>query len=312
MRLLTNELYRFYKNRNTWVIVVLLFIMTIAYALLISFSSPNTLAEDWRVSIEKQIKEDRRQMEALAPSIPMYNYLSEQIVVNQYRLEHDLPPSSKYDGLTLLNELRPLTTLITLVAIVFAANSIAGEHARGTLKFVITSPIRRGNYLLLKYVSVVMNVLLLFMSFMLFASALGYVWLGTEGSDYYLAFRNGEIVQMPIVLYLFLKYLATFAYIIIVATLAFVISVLFRSAVWAVSISMLLYFTGTTMTQFFAMKFSWIKYSIFANYDLSAYLDGRPPVSGMTLFFSLSIIVAYLLAFLIISYITFTRRDIKA
>ncbi|AIQ14970.1 ABC-2 type transport system permease protein [Paenibacillus sophorae] len=312
MRLLGNELYRFYKNRNTWLITLLLFFITVAYTLLVSFSRPNTLADsgNWRSGVENQIQEDKKQMAALSPSMPMHRFLSEQLVVNQYRLDHDLPPTSKYDALTLINELRPVTTLITLVAIVLAANAIAAEHAKGTIKFVITSPIRRGTYLLLKYASVVINILLLFMAFMMLASLLGYVWLGTGGSNYYLAYQNGAIVKMSMMTYLCLKYLATLANIVMVATLAFAVSVLFRNAILAVGVSLLLYFTGTTMTQFFAMKFGWIKYLIFANYDLSAYLDGRPVVESMTLSFSLTMMAVYFVAFLSISYVTFTRRDI--
>ncbi|WP_405106059.1 ABC transporter permease [Paenibacillus sp. FSL K6-1217] len=312
MRLLKNEMYRFYINRNTWLITILLLIITVAYAVLIGFSNPESTVENnnWRAGIENQIQADQKQIAALSPTMPMHRYLSEQIAVNKYRIDHDLSPSTKYDALTLINELRPVTTLITLAAIVFAANAISAEHSKGTIKFVITSPIRRGNYLILKYVSTVINITLLFMTFLIFASLLGYLGLGAGGNDYYLAYQNGEVIKMSMATYLFLKYLATLATIVMMATLAFALSVLFRNALLSVSVSLLLYFTGTTLTQFFATKFDWIKYLIFTNYDLSAYLDGTPVVEGMNLSFSLMIMAAYFIGFLGISYFTFTKRDI--
>lgn len=314
MRLLGNEMYRFYSSRSTWLITSLLFIVTVGYAVLIGFSRPESTAgdENWRAGVESQIQADQEQMAALSPTMPMHRFLSEQITVNQYRLEQNLPPSAQYDALTLINELRPVTTLIILVAIVFAANAISAEHSKGTIKFVITSPIRRGTYLLLKYVSTVVNIILLFMAFLIFASLLGYLGLGTGGSNYYLAYQHGEVIKMSMVTYLCLKYLATLATIVMMATLAFAISVLFRNAILSVSVSLLLYFTGTTLTQFFATKFDWVKYLIFTNYDLSTYLDGTPVVEGMNLSFSLMVMGVYFIAFLGVSYITFTKRDITA
>ncbi|AIQ27080.1 MULTISPECIES: ABC transporter permease subunit [Paenibacillus] len=312
MRLLRNELYRFYNNRNTWLITIMLFIITVGYAVLIGFSSSDITNgnTNWRSGIENQIKEDQKQIAILQPSMPMHRFLSEQIIVNQYRLDQDLAPSTKYDVLTLINELRPLTTLITLVAIVFAANAISAEYSKGTIKFVITSPIRRGSFLLLKYISTVINIILLFVTFLIFASLLGYVGLGTGGNNYYLAYQNGEVIKMSMTVYLCLKYLATLLTIIMMATLAFAISVLFRNALLSVSVSLLLYFTGTTLTQFFATKYDWTKYLIFTNYDLSTYLDGTPVIEGMNLSFSVIIMIVYFVAFMGISYLTFTKRDI--
>ena len=46
-----------------------------------------------------------------------------------------------------------------------------------------------------------------------------------------------------------------------------------------------------------AMKFQWAKYMLFANTDLMQYVDGVPMVEGMTLPFSLMIIVLYFILF---------------
>lgn len=184
MRLLQNEMYRFYSNRNTWLITFLLFVITVAYAVLVGFSSSKSIVGDgnWRAGVESQIQADQKQMAILSPTMPMYRFLSEQIAVNQYRLDQNIPPTTRYDAFTLIDQLRPVTTIITLVAIVFGANAISAEHSKGTIKFVITSPVHRSSYLLLKYVSTVISIILLFITFLIFAALLGYLWLGTGGA----------------------------------------------------------------------------------------------------------------------------------
>jgi ABC-2 type transport system permease protein len=66
-------------------------------------------------------------------------------------------------------------------------------------------------------------------------------------------------------------------------------------------------------------KYTWVKYLLFANTDLSVYMTGgmsddmsggHPLVAGMTLGFSISILVAYWLVFYAVSWLLFTKRDI--
>ena len=45
------------------------------------------------------------------------------------------------------------------------------------------------------------------------------------------------------------------------------------------------------------MKFDWAKYILFANTDLMQYFEGIPMVEGMTLTFSIIMIVSYFILF---------------
>ncbi|MDI5789300.1 hypothetical protein PO124_15360 [Bacillus licheniformis] len=72
--------------------------------------------------------------------------------------------------------------------------------------------------------------------------------------------------------------------IIVLATLAFMISVILRSAVVSVGLSLFVFLQGLRLLNF-SGKFDWTKYTIFANSDLSQYIDGEPFIQDMTLSF---------------------------
>ena len=74
------------------------------------------------------------------------------------------------------------------------------------------------------------------------------------------------------------------------ATMAFMISAVFRNSSLAIGLSIFLMFTGAELTGLLAMKFEWAKYVLFANTDLMQYFEGVPMVEGMTLPFSLIMI----------------------
>nr|MDH3152885.1 ABC transporter permease subunit [Bacillus licheniformis] len=189
-------------------------------------------------------------------------------------------------------------------------NSIALEHSKGTIKFAIATPVKRWHYLLGKYLSILLNTVFMFVATLLFAFVLGYALLGLEGSQYYLSYRSGEVIKMSMLKFLALDYGAALLNIIVLATLAFMISVILRSAVVSVGLSLFVFFTGSAITQFLAAKFDWTKYTIFANSDLSQYIDGEPFIQDMTLSFSAAVIAVYFILFLAVSFWVFQKRDI--
>ncbi len=60
------------------------------------------------------------------------------------------------------------------------------------------------------------------------------------------------------------------------------------------------------------LRYNWSKYILFANVNLNQYIDGEPLVKGMTMTFSIIVLIIYFVIFNVISYIGFTKRDIVA
>jgi ABC-2 type transport system permease protein len=90
------------------------------------------------------------------------------------------------------------------------------------------------------------------------------------------------------------------------------ISAVFRNSSLAIGLASFLMFTGSQITMLLANKYEWAKYSLFANTNLMQYIDRVPPVEGMTMSFSIMMLFVYFLAFYILAWWIFKKRDIAA
>ena len=66
---------------------------------------------------------------------------------------------------------------------------------------------------------------------------------------------------------------------------------------------------GSMIVGIFAER-SWAKYILFANTDLKQYADGNVLLEGMTLGFSITMLIIYYIIFLVLSWIFFVKRDV--
>jgi ABC-2 type transport system permease protein len=98
----------------------------------------------------------------------------------------------------------------------------------------------------------------------------------------------------------------------LLTAMAFMMSAVFRTSSLAIGASVFLLLTGGTVTNLLAAKFEWAKYSLFANVDLMQYMDGVPMAEGMTLSFSIGIMVLYYIVFHALAFVFFIKRDVSA
>ncbi len=131
-----------------------------------------------------------------------------------------------------------------------------------------------------------------------YSSLLGVILFGTpETAVPYLNYYDGKITEQSMALHLLIFYALKSINMIMLATMAFMISAVFRNSSLAISLSIFLMFSGTSLTALLAMKFTWAKYILFANTDLMQYFEGIPMVNGMTLPFSIIMIIVYFYTF---------------
>jgi ABC-2 type transport system permease protein len=94
--------------------------------------------------------------------------------------------------------------------------------------------------------------------------------------------------------------------------MAFMISSVFRNSSLAIGLSLFLLFTGAQFTVLLSIKFSWAKYILFANTDLMQYVDGTPMMEGMSMAFSVIILLIYFIVFQFLAFFVFKKRDVAA
>ncbi|MDF2837080.1 MAG: hypothetical protein K0Q63_2720 [Paenibacillus sp.] len=188
--------------------------------------------------------------------------------------------------------------LLPLLAIVTLASMVSSEYRLGTIKFLLIRAHSRSKILASKYV-----VSLLFtISLIIVAVALAWV-AGTIVFGF-----GGEAAQWTEILK---STLYLFIYTAVYVTLTFMIDVLTKSSGVTVGISLFCIMIGGLVIMLLS-DYSIAQYLLFASTDLSQYEAGSEPIiPGMTLTFSIAVLVAYTAIFLLASFVTFRKRDVS-
>jgi ABC-2 type transport system permease protein len=191
-----------------------------------------------------------------------------------------------------------LIFLCTIFTVIIAADSVAGEFSSGTIKLLLIRPASRSKILLSKYAATLLFAIVLictlFISAFLISGILeGFSHLADGTAGHVLAIYGSSSIEM-----------------LLIVTLAFMLSTVFRSSSLAIGMSLGLLFIGPLLVQLIA-KYSWAKYYLFSN-TLSQYVNHTPLMEGLTLPFSIGILLAYFLLFNLLSWVIFTKRDVAA
>ncbi|TDG00381.1 ABC transporter permease [Paenibacillus piri] len=195
-----------------------------------------------------------------------------------------------------------LTWLVFIFSVIIAGDSVASEFTWGTIKLLLIRPVTRSKILAAKYISVFLFLLTLLLVLFIASYFVGLLFFGLSGT-----------VNEPDAFTNVLRaYGLKWVDLLMSVTLAFMISAAFRSSSLAIGLSILLMFTANSVVFILvAFKYNWAKFLLFANTDLSPYfLGGNPPIAGMTLGFSVTVLIVYWIIFYGVAWLLFTKRDI--
>lgn len=236
-----------------------------------------------------------------------------------YRLEHDIEintASNEGNSINLWTVLQisvSAIAVISMLIIVIAGSCVANEFSSGTIKFLLINPVKRGKILASKYVTVIMLSYIMLAVFYLMNVLFGICFHGTKDlAAPYLYVDNGVVKEMSSLLHLAWSYLLGSVNIVVMATLAFAISSLVRSAALAIGVGMFSMLAGTSVTMILkeALNLDWSRYIIFANLDLNGIIAGNSMYANHTPAFALIVIAVYMVVFLLTAWDGFTRREV--
>jgi ABC-2 type transport system permease protein len=198
-----------------------------------------------------------------------------------------------------------------LFIIIIAAGIVASEFNWGTIKLLLIRPIKRGKILAAKYITVLLFALLMISILFILSTILGAALFGfPDEPKPYLSYFEGKITEQSMFSHLLIFYGLNSINMFMLTTMAFMISAVFRNSSLAIGLSLFLMFMGGQVTEMLAAKYTWAKYILFANTDLMRYFDGMPVVDGMTLTFSIIMLIIYFIAFLLLAHFVFKKRDV--
>lgn len=286
--------------------------------------SPEQLLHERTESARLEYQSLKQQQDAGTPVDPAALDKAESTYLeNQYIEDHELADSLTFDKdygyavtdsllILTLNNAPVLMTLIALVMIVFAGGIIANESSQGTIKFLLINPVRRGKILWSKYLCCLsLLVLLTFLLFGLEVLLLGisYGFSGYGGE--YVHAAAGVVTGTPILLYGFQQFMLAAVNPLLMMTMAFAISSLFRSSALSIALGLGGLMGGSMITSILSeMGIDWGRYLVFSNTGLSSIAGGSPPFPGQTLPFAAAVLAVYMAVFLLTAYDGFTRREV--
>lgn len=216
---------------------------------------------------------------------------------------------------TMMMESQFVFLLIMIFTVIKAADAVAGEFSRGTIKLLLIRPWSRGSILLSKFISILLFALLF--------TVIGFAvtWLANAAAFGYTAHPEGFIsTQSPLAgdspwVYMLRYYLDEFITLLVIVSFGFMLSAAFRSSGLAIGLPMFLLFAGSMITGLLSLADkAWIKYTLFPHLGLSTYLSGSMPIPEhpTTYAFSLGVLAVYFIIFNAISWATFIKRDVSA
>ncbi|UJF34239.1 ABC transporter permease [Paenibacillus hexagrammi] len=311
LNLIQNENMKIYRRLRTWILILLL-VMFVVIVAIFSHSGKEDQLANWKEMTQGSMDQAAKEMTNPELSPTFKEQLKQEMKLKQYALDHDIPPveMTMWGG---VQNAANLIQFVTLFTVIIAGDMVAGEFTWGTIKLLLIRPASRSKILLSKYMATLLFAALLLV--ILFISAVfisGLIYGFSYFNMPYTALGEGGAIQvssMP--LHMMADYSLKLVELVMVVTLAFMISTVFRSSSLAIGISIFIMFAGQVISMLL-LRYSWGKYFLFANTDLTPYLDGKPLADGMSLGFSISVLLFYFLLFNVLSWEIFRRRDIAA
>jgi ABC-2 type transport system permease protein len=309
-RLVANESMKIYNRKLTWILLLLLVAITIGASVLGKINSTNINTENWQAETTQLIQqyEERLKITELSPTLRAD--AENKLKIAGYRLENDMPtpPDNPWSALLTFSGLEEM---VMIFAITIAADMVAGEYTAGTMKLLLIRPHSRTKILFSKYIAVflfavVMLALLVVCGYV--TNALFYGMGNVHTTDLFLN-QQGQIVQQNVVMQVIKMYGLSIFPVMGYVTFAFTVSTVLRNSALAVGISLFIIIIGNSMIEATA-KMEWLKYLPFPNSDISLYIFHLPARPEMTLGFSISVLLVYIVILSLVSWAVFKKCDV--
>lgn len=245
------------------------------------------------------------------------NRAIKEVELNKYKIENkieEVPAASSHYLLTVFYDEYFIMILVFIVLI--SGSIVSDEFSKGTIKLLLVKPYTRTKILLSKYLTVLIMLAVALISAFAMQMIIGGLFFGYESLNIpYITYdiATKSIESISILKYFLLYTLSVLPHLVILTTLGFTLSTISTSTSLANTFTIIGAF-GSSIIGIFAqnLELEWIKYVVTLNWDFTCYLfGGSSPYKGITLPFSITICLIYLLVMIIISFVVFKKRNIK-
>lgn len=308
INLIKNENMKIFKRKRTWIMVGVMVVFIFIQFLNVKLSRQVNYGDDWKTSL---IEENALlQVEKESLKLPIEKMENEKkLLLNNYYIDSNIKPTNNAWFFT-IGQSTNFLIAISILTLIIAGEIVASEFQSGTIKFLLTRTATRTQIYFSKYISTLLFGFFLIVITFLLSILFSGILLGFDGINGEYLFVKDHVVQKTSILQALIgSLLFKIPYLIIVATLAFMISAAFKSSTFSIVFSLLVAISGFVMS--ISLKgFSWTKYFIFSHTDLSSFVYDNPPVEGMTFVFSILFILIHIFIMHGIAYPIFVKKDV--
>ena len=317
--LIQNETLKVLRRKRFMVVVIILF----AILALITYAQYRTLQRrqnrNWRADIQQRIASYENSLRRGRVAPTWQNSMRAEINRLQFYLDHDIEPDKPTAPLfvrTFANAAGFL--LLPLLIGVLGSDIVSAENSEGTDKLLLTRPVRRWKILTSKLATlwIFSTLTLLTGAILSYVISAPFLPRGGWTAPTYVGFRISTSETLANVRFLPLWKDTVIAYglewfaLICVASIAIMLSVLFKSSAAAIGTMLASLIGGTILTRV-SPDWTFGKYLFVSALPLADYYTGQPPpYPDMTMMFCITLLAAWALVCTVLSYAIFVRRDV--
>ncbi|WP_223637155.1 ABC transporter permease subunit [Planococcus sp. 4-30] len=313
LKLIQNEWMKLWSRKMTWIMVLLLVFVVfsgLGITKWLNSTANENLDENWQDLAQAEIENSTIMLAEPGLSETQIDYHEGQIAIAEHRLENDIPSLEYASMQQQVIDTHMLMSIVTLLAVVAAAGIVASEFSQGTIKMLLTRPVKRWKILTSKYITILLFAVLLTLTLLASTALAGLIFFGIgEGTP--LVWNGSEVAETSFWLEALKLAALKFSSVWMISTFAFMLGTVFRSSSLAIGLSIFLMFTGIQAV-FFLQNYEVVKYYLFTHTDLTQFYNGNILIPGITMSMSILVLTAYFLVFMVISYWTFGRRDVTS
>ena len=268
----------------------------------------NNCLNSYMVAMEDIRSYDFGETEKNYNSKKQYYKAQETAAINKYDIENEttVGDTSSAKGI-LLSTFDEYEIFLIVMFMMTAGVIVSEEFSKGTIKLLLIKPYKRSTILASKFITSIIVAIIVILLVLLMQFVVGGL---IQGFD---SFRNPTIIydhtinnvkQINTIQYLAMQALGKAPMYILLMTLAFAFSTIFTNSALAITISLLGYM-GSSVINMLALNLK-------LNWNLTEYFwGGIPTFEGITLPFSIAIIVIYMVIMLVPTFIIFQKKNIK-
>ncbi|MCD7033600.1 ABC transporter permease [Metabacillus sp. GX 13764] len=324
INLIYNEMIKIVRKKRLFIIIgilaLLVGIFTYAQVKRHEEQVKQAGTSDWRTQVQQEIINTQNRLSSGTISPEIKKFLKTRMDQQQYYLDHDINPNAPGAPSFMKNFAEnSIDLLLPLMVMVIASDMVSSELTNGTIKLLLTRPVKRWKILLSKYLALLLSISFIVLSVGVLSYVISGIALGYSGWNLPIltGFRvkGSELVTNGVTTmnqwqFVYMEFGLIWFVAVVIGTLTFCLSSLIKSTASVMGIVLSLLIAGAILTN---MVSSWhsAKYLFMVNLRLTDYLTGMaPPIEGMTLGFSMAVLSIWAAAALAVSFFFFTRKDI--